>query len=100
MPEYIERSKAIKEINDAYEYEYPTASGAFDEFATTVVPNVLRNLPAADVVEVVRCKDCECWGGVTLGFRCLHFSGMNTTVCTTENDFCSCGQKKEGVESA
>lgn len=48
--EYIKRSQALKEIRDAYEYEYPTASGAFDEFATTVVPNVLRNIPAADIV--------------------------------------------------
>lgn len=59
MPEYIERTKAIKELHDAYEYEYPTASGAFDEFATTIVPNVLKNIPVADVVEVVRCKDCK-----------------------------------------
>lgn len=53
---YIEREKAIKEIRDTYEYEYPTASGAFDEFATMLVPRILKNIPTADVAEVVYAK--------------------------------------------
>ena len=52
MAEYIERKKAIKELGNAYEYEYPTANGAFDEFATTIVPNILKNIPAANVADV------------------------------------------------
>lgn len=81
MAEFIERSQAIKELTDAYEYEYPTASGAFDEFATTIVPNVLRNLPAADVIEVVHGEweydpDGTDWG---LGaWRC--------SLCRAKND--------------
>ena len=96
--EYIERSKAINEIRDTYEYEYPTASGAFDEFVTMLVPRILNNLPAADVVEVVRCNDCKHWGGVVFGYRCRKFSGMNTQIQTSENDFCSCGKRKEGAD--
>lgn len=49
-PEYIDKQAAIKELCETYEHEYPTASGAFDEYATRIVPNVLRNLPPADVV--------------------------------------------------
>ena len=49
MAEYIEKQAAIKELCETYEHEYPTASGAFDEYATRIVPNVLRNLPPADV---------------------------------------------------
>lgn len=58
MDEYISKEKAIKELREVYENEYPTASGDFDEYASHDVPNVLRNIPSADVQPVVRCKDC------------------------------------------
>lgn len=45
MNEYISREKAIKELREVYEQEYPTASGDFDEYASHDVPNVLRNMP-------------------------------------------------------
>lgn len=45
MNEYISREKAIKELREVYEQEYPTASGNFDEYASHDVPNVLRNMP-------------------------------------------------------
>ena len=63
MAEYIEKQAAIKELCETYEHEYPTASGAFDEYATRIVPNVLRNLPPADVRPVVRGR----WVPVTNG---------------------------------
>lgn len=49
--EYIERNEAIKELRDVYEFENPTASGAFDEYATMLVPRILKNLPTADVID-------------------------------------------------
>ena len=52
MDEYISREKAIKELREVYEQEYPTASGDFDEYASHDVPNVLRNMPSADVQSV------------------------------------------------
>lgn len=52
MAEYIEREAAIKAIHDVYEYGFPTASGAFDDFATKIVPSLLNSIPAADVAPV------------------------------------------------
>lgn len=52
MTEYISREEAIKELREVYENEYPTASGDFDEYASHDVPNVLRNIPSADVQPV------------------------------------------------
>ena len=52
MAEYISREEAIKELRKVYEQEYPTASGDFDEYASHDVPNVLRNMKAADVQPV------------------------------------------------
>lgn len=49
-----------------------------------------------DAVEVVRCKDCEFWGGVTFGNVCRRWSaplaGMKN--CTKPDDFCSYGERK------
>lgn len=53
MAEYINRDATIKAIHDVYEYGFPTASGAFDDFATKIVPSLLNSIPAADVVPVV-----------------------------------------------
>ena len=48
----INAEEAIKEILDVYEYEYPTASGAFDHFVTHMIPNILKNIPTVDAEPV------------------------------------------------
>ena len=48
MNDLISRQDAIDKIFEVYEYEFPTASGEFDEFATVIIPNLLRNLPSAE----------------------------------------------------
>lgn len=50
--------------------------------------------PTADVVEVVRCRDCVHWGGVTYGFVCRKFSGIDTKICMGADHYCSYGEKK------
>lgn len=82
--EYIEREEALDAL---YENEYQTLC-PLDE-----VSGVINAIPAADVVEVVRCKDCvhscfirscskyEC----RKGFAALKFS----------NDFCSYGERRK-----
>lgn len=52
-------------------------------------------LPRADVVEVVRCKDCKHWGGVTFGFVCRKFSGIDTKICMGADHYCSYGERSE-----
>lgn len=49
----------------------------------------------ADFVEVVRCKDCGHWGGVTFGNICRRWTGLNVKNCTSPNDFCSYGERKD-----
>lgn len=55
--------------------------------------------PTADVVEVVRCKDCK--------FCCKFFCRGNRYYCcgefwvaVTEEDFCSRGERKDENEQA
>ena len=55
----------------------------------------------ADVVEVVRCKDCKHYGGVVYGGVCRKYSGYETKVCTEKDHYCSYGERKdEAIRSA
>ena len=99
MAEYINRDATIKAIHDVYEYGFPTASGAFDDFATKIVPSLLNSIPAADVAPVVRCKDCVHWDddpdtyGADYGPKGKCMKSFET-MCA--DDFCSYGERKDG----
>ena len=95
--EYIERQTLLHKIRWASSAEEAVMS--------------VRRIPAADVVEVVRCRECKYWGdeagelqrsdGV-LCARCkIHnylLDGRHTGWCPTENDFCSYGERKGGAD--
>ena len=103
MKEYIEREAAIKAIeNDCSELVYYTKEDAIQ---------CVKAIPAADVVEVVRCRECKYWGdeagelqrsdGVLFARCKVHnylLDGRHTGWCPTENDFCSYGERKEGAD--
>ena len=103
MKEYIEREAAIKAIeNDCLELVYYTKEDAIQ---------CVKAIPAADVVEVVRCRECKYWGDEDgklqssdglLFARCkIHnylLDGRHTGWCPTENNFCSYGERKEGAD--
>ena len=64
-------------------------------FLPALVVRVLDKQPTADVVEVVRCKDCKHYGGVTYGYMCRKYSGAETKVCTEKDHYCSYGERNE-----
>lgn len=83
MKEYIDRSELIKVIGT------DTAP-----FTISMVFRHIRNAPAADVVEVVTCKDCI-WRGreeCAMFYRCD--CGEQHTW-ETDNDFCSYGERRD-----
>ena len=67
--------------------------------------DLLDSIPAADVVEVVRCRECVHWKPI--GSKAGNsFSDMEyiggcefTKYCRRESDFCSYGERKEGVDN-
>ena len=83
MKEYIERA-AVKNLLDRY-------GGTDDALA------LIDTIPASDVAEVVRCRECrwydagkndsESWSDCTLRYG-KHFN-------VSPMDFCSYGQRKE-----
>ena len=75
--------------------------------------DTFADIPAADVMEVVRCRECKYWGdeagelqrsdGVLFARCKVHnylLDGRHTGWCPTENDFCSYGELKEGADNA
>ena len=79
MTEYIERDKAIEAVRS-------------DPMGGLNYKRILTDIPAADVVPVVRCRDCKHLGTFRGKLYCRHNCGI---VEPKENDFCSRGERKE-----
>lgn len=100
MAEYIERESAIEMIRLNYCKDCNSYNGvrcracSFDDAMLAI-----EDVPKADVVEVVRCKDCEYWGGITFGNICRRWTGLNVKNCTKPTDYCSYGKRKGGEQN-
>ena len=89
MTDFIRREDIIKWIDDSLELcgsRYSTEQANMMELFRTVINDCL---PFADVVEVVRCKECRSYNRPRLGFCEMHLARMHG------DDFCSYGEKME-----
>ena len=72
-------------------------------FVYLAMRGMVRNAPTADVVEVVRCKDCEYYSSVTkysgepmhYGYCCNTHDSVLGNRHRYERDFCSYGERKD-----
>ena len=81
----------------------PTNATTAEEHIIYRARKLVESQPTADVVEVVRCKDCEYMCHYTDGhLECRLLSDLKpipTTYCTmNEDDFCSYGERREDAE--
>lgn len=85
--EYIERHETAKAIISAMK-------GVISPYDVVAVAEVLRNQPAADVVEVVRCKDCVFFRPSQIKNRayCYWHRDLFETLA---DDFCSHGERSQ-----
>lgn len=79
MAEYIERAAAVKSL---LRMRRPENSVAQNRMLSIIQMDMLK-LPAADVAEVVRCKDCYQSAVINDVFYCTYW-GKNTD----ENGYC------------
>ena len=85
MSDYISREAAISKIRDE-----GVLGGDYDAYEREEdVVNTLKSIPAADVVEVVRCRECKHHDGI----RCFCW---NSVIVTRFDDYCSNGERKDG----
>ena len=96
MSRYIDADNLIIRMDRWYE-EMRLKYGETDQFNMGYAEGItaIENAPSADVVEVVRCRDCKHYGGVTYGFVCRKYSGVETKVCTEKDHYCSYGERRE-----
>ena len=96
MTEYIDRESLISNLKEFA-----------NEQLTPLIENLIQKQPAADVAEVVRCRDCKYYEKKT-GY-CLknsYFKDSDGMSCSpadsrdftfsNEDDFCSYGKTKDG----
>ena len=95
MAEYIERSEAIEFIK----HNTPNING---ETTVKCVIRSLKNVPAADVAEVVRCNDCVycCISTdpkTNISIQKCGYVGFNPVQSSQVSDdfYCSRGERKE-----
>ena len=99
MDDLISRKNALDEIHRVYEYEFPTASGAFDEFVTMIIPNILQNLPSVCQQRGAEVKTAKVKWNASYG-EIMSFRFEGICECGQEIDhlwdYCpSCGMKLE-----
>lgn len=100
MHEYIEKDVVINDIGELFTICYETLPNEYGHHFITEKElqthlDFVRNLPATDVVEVVRCGECMFWDappsceGLA---RCQ--TGESGVRFRKAYDFCSRGRKK------
>ena len=80
MGEYVKRSDALQAVGDIHPLDY-NGQGIVER---------IKAIPAADVVEVVRCRECKHYNA---GFECL-IEGYG--IERPADYFCADGERKVG----
>jgi hypothetical protein len=89
MLEYIERESSLETAKEL-------SKGSF---STPLIIAAIENAPKADVVEVVRCKECSFFKRDTdyCKKRNKGYCFWDNTI-KTKTHYCSYGERKEGAE--
>ena len=95
MKKYIELEALLSDISESVLFtvrggvKTPTA----EMRGANKVIDRIKSAPAADVVDVVRCKDCKYWvEEKDFGMFCSHWG--STLAESQADDFCSYGEAK------
>lgn len=97
MAEYINREAALAICEEEYREQLRILNYAGDSVAWNI-GHAIKELTAADVAPVVRCRDCKYLVRATVnsnGFLICHVNDMEIAP----EDFCSYGERKEGVDN-
>ena len=92
MSEYIERKAAIKRIE-----EIPAHFDSSDiKYGIELALQEIKDAPTADVVEVVRCKDCKYAEKDKVVLGVPDYTCLKTSItCLSADDFCSYGERED-----
>lgn len=90
--EYIERGALLKRFAELHD----GGNWLLNDYNADWIHSFIETAPAADVVEVVRCKDCKHYGFTKIAgesyMTCKNHFGLTDPSST---DFCINGERKE-----
>ena len=93
--EYMEREAALEKGIEV-EHHDPELSGVVLHRYIKEID--LKDIPAADVVEVVRCRECLCYTPVDDNTgKCVFLNGKHQYV--VPDGYCYLGELKEGADN-
>jgi hypothetical protein len=90
MARYVDIEKEIASMQSVLD-EHPEDKDAVAYFAFEKIIERLKIAPTADVVEVVRCKDCKY--AKPMSFKGYFMCKRHHKYCRKADDFCSYGTK-------
>jgi hypothetical protein len=96
MAEYIEREALLEILNGLYDHHLMMRNYAADG-ATQDCIEAVTEAPAADVVEVVRCKDCKHYKPQAISSQWEHkakYCCRCVAIKVKPDDYCSYGVRK------
>lgn len=104
MPKYVNADKIISHLNDEIEgcgdcdvYSQPVAYGT--RLGLEYSKSLVETAETADVVQVVRCKDCIHRDPEDKKCDCS-FQAKGGIFPMYDDDFCSCGERrKEDIDA-
>ena len=67
------------------------------EYSESDIGYMIRKRPTVDAVEVVRCRECKHCDPEN--YHCDHPMGTAAPLRRKPDDFCSYGERKEGVDN-
>ena len=98
MAEYIKRSDAMRICQQYSSHCFSTNDASGQDIADRIENDIVK-LPTADVVEVVRCRDCKRKFkplGESLFFKTEgHICSLFMIEGLSDDDFCSSGERKD-----
>ena len=88
---------------DGYRLNFDTDNLDYYLLMQKIARHCVDGKPAADVVEVVRCRDCKWFNHYTMecesdDVATDHEGGASFSINFGPDDFCSYGQRKEDAE--
>lgn len=92
MDDYIRRGEALSEACKGCSIDFPCEPC---EPQDCEIKARLQAIPAADVVEVVRCRECVYWEPAS-PTRISGNCNRSFEISSWAHDFCSYGERKDG----
>lgn len=93
MAEYIDRETAIKAVEKA---DYTAIADDADSCKADYLREIIESVPAADVVPVVRCKNCKYAYINSFSVASGVVFCSSSMKAMQQDDFCSYGERMDG----